>query len=242
MKYVPKSEPEYLASYSKSDFDSPLLSVDTVLFTYDEATLKVLLVERSNHPDKGKWGLPGGFVDIQADESIEATALRKVQEKTGVAPPYLEQLQTIGNRSRDKRGWSITVCYTALIAYQDCGPHIDSVVDAQWVPVEQVSSFDLAFDHEVIIKNARERIKQKALYSLVPAFALPEKFTLPELQQLHEVLIGKPLEKKSFRRRIDQADLLVDTGEKRTDGRRPAALYRMKESSASYTFVRNLEQ
>ena len=100
----------------------------------------------------------------------------------------------------------------------------------------------LAFDHSHIIGAARERLKQKALYSIVPAYALPEKFTLPELQHLHEVLLGKNIQKKSFRRRIDQAELLIDTGETRSMGSgRPAVLYRMKDDSGEYTFVRNLE-
>ena len=195
---TPDGEKEFLASYNQADYDSPLLSVDTVLFTYHESVLKVLLVERSNHPDIGKWGLPGGFVDLKGDGCIEDTACRKVREKTGVEPPYLEQLHTVGNGRRDKRGWSVTVCYTALIAHQDCGSHIDTVADAQWVRLTEISSLDLAFDHLEIIESARERLKQKALYSLVPAYALPEKFTLPELQHLHELLIGKPLEKKIF--------------------------------------------
>ncbi|POZ51636.1 NUDIX domain-containing protein [Methylovulum psychrotolerans] len=95
-----------------------------------------------------------------------------------------------------------------------------------------------------MIGLARERLRQKALYSIVPAYALSETFTLPELQRLHEVLIGKRLQKKSFRRRIrriEQAELLLDTGEKRSEGGRPATLYRMKQASDSYTFVRNLE-
>ena len=88
---------------------------------------------------------------------------------------------------------------------------------------------------------ARERLRQKALYSIVPAYTLPEEFTLPELQHVHEVLIGKELQKKSFRRRIEQAELLVDTGNKRKEGGRPAVLYRLKQVSAGFTFVRNLE-
>jgi hypothetical protein len=86
-----------------------------------------------------------------------------------------------------------------------------------------------------------ERLRQKALYSIVPAFALPEKFTLPELQQLHEILIGKSIQKKSFRRRIEQADILLDTGEKRTERGRPASLYSVKPNGKTFNFVRNLE-
>ena len=141
----------------------------------------------------GKWSLPGGFVDPAQDKSLEDTANRKLLEKTGVAPPYLEQLHTIGNDDRDKRGWSVTVCYTALIAHQKCAPGIDTVSDARWVTAGELENIDLAFDHRNIIEQARERLRQKALYSIVPAYALPEKFTLPELQRIHEVFIGKPL-------------------------------------------------
>ena len=98
------------------------------------------------------------------------------------------------------------------------------------------------FDHRHIIGLARERLKQKALYSIVPAYALPEKFTLPELQRIHEVLIGKRLQKKSFRRRIGQSNLLLDTGLKRQEGGRPATLYKMRARSGRFTFVRNLEE
>ena len=235
------NEKEFLAKYNPGDYDCPITSVDAALFTYHEETLKVLLVERSNHPHRGMWGLPGGFLDLKLDKNIEDTAVRKLREKTGVVPPYLEQLQTIGNATRDKRGWSITVCYTALVAHQNCHAHINSVADAKWLSVEHLKKIELAFDHGEIISLARDRLKQKALYSIVPAYGLPEKFTLPELQHLHEVLIGKPLQKKSFRRRIEQAGLLKETGEKRSEGGRPALLYTMRAKSASFTFVRNLE-
>lgn len=235
-------EKTYLDNYDRRAFDTPLLSVDSVLFTYHEQSLKVLLVERSNHPDMKKWGLPGGFIDMQLDQTLEDTVIRKLKEKTGIVPPYIEQLATIGNNSRDKRGWSVTVCYTALMARQDCETNISSVSDVQWVALNDLENISLAFDHRDIIQLGRERLKQKALYSIVPAYALPEKFTLPELQHLHEILIGKPLQKKSFRRRIEQAKLLIQTGEKRAEGGRPANLYTMKQESGNYTFIRNLEQ
>lgn len=236
------NEKQYLASYNPRDFDSPLLTVDGVLFTYHEGAVKVLLVKRFNHPDKGKWGLPGGFVDLAVDHSLEEAIIRTLKAKTGVVPPYLEQLTTCGNDSRDKRGWSVTVCYTALIAHQVCEANIAAVADARWVALTEAELLPLAFDHRDIIELGRERLRQKALYSIVPAYALPETFTLPELQDLHEALIGKLLQKKSFRRRIEQADLLIDTGEMRRDGGRPAILYRMKPTSGSFRFVRNLEE
>ncbi|MEH6626765.1 MAG: NUDIX domain-containing protein [Motiliproteus sp.] len=236
-------EKSFLAAYDKHQFDAPLTSVDSVLFSYHQECLKLLLVQRSNHPEQGKWGLPGGFVDLQVDQSLEDTARRILRAKTAIDPPYLEQLQTFGNGSRDKRGWSVTVCYSAMMAYQSCEPHVSSVADVQWVNIDKLDQLPLAFDHGDIIAHARERLKQKALYSIVPAYALPELFTLPELQHLHELIIGKPLQKKSFRRRIEQAELLIDTGEKVSQkSGRPASLYRMKDRAGSFTFVRNLEE
>ncbi|AIN63439.1 TPA: NUDIX domain-containing protein [Providencia stuartii] len=235
------NEQEYLSKYDRNAYLSPLVTVDAVLFTYHEETLKVLLVERANHPDKGMWGLPGGFIDEEQDSTLEQAILRKLKEKTGVIPPYIEQLCTVGNHFRDKRGWSVTVCYTALIAYQACQHYIDSVGSAKWVAISDIENMSLAFDHSMLYQQARERLKQKSLYSIVPGFALPEVFTLTELQHVHEVLIGKTLQKKSFRRRLEQADLLIDTGEKRQETGRPANLYRLKPESADYRFIRNLE-
>lgn len=235
------NEQDFLASYNRRDFLSPLITVDAVLFTYHEEQLKVLLVKRGEHPEKGKWGLPGGFVDEVQDKCLEDTVLRKLKEKTGVIPPYIEQLCSVGNSQRDVRGWSVTVCYTALIAHQACEAHIDTVDSVMWLPIDEVTQQSLAFDHQELITQARERLKQKSLYSIVPGFALPEVFTLPELQHVHEILIGKEIQKKSFRRRIEQADLLIDTGEKRAERGRPASLYRLKEASADYRFIRNLE-
>ena len=217
------------------------MTVDPVLFTYHEKSLKILLVRRSSEPEQGKWGLPGGIVDIDIDRDIEATAMRKLVEKTGVEPPYLDQLVTIGDRDRDPRGWSVTVCYTALIAHQACAGHVSTVSDARWVEIEAALKMKLAFDHHRIIGIARERQRQRALYSISSGYALAEEFTLAELQHLHELLIGKPIQKRSFRRRIEQAGLLIDTGRKRQEGGRPAALYRMKPESISHRFVRNLD-
>ena len=235
------NEAEFLQQYNQKEFDTPNVCVDSVLFTYHEQQLKVLMVNRANYPDKGLWGLPGGFVNLQKDKTLEDTALRKLAKKTGVKPHYLDQLQTVGNNHRDKRAWSITVCYTALIAHQYCEGHINSVNDAKWLSLAEVKKMTLAFDHQQLIDIAHARLVQKALYSIVPAFVLPEIFTLPELQHVHEVIIGKPLQKKSFRRRIEQAELLIDTGEKRGVGGRPATIYKLKPNAGQHTFIRNLE-
>lgn len=234
------NESEFLKNYDIRAYAAPLVSVDSVLFTYHDRVLKVLLVKRAGHPEMGKWGLPGGFIDVEHDQVLEDAALRKLREKTGVTPPYIEQLATLGNAVRDKRGWSVTICYTALIAHQECLAGISTVSDVSWMDYAAVEREGLAFDHMDIIRLARERLRQKALYSIVPAYALPEKFTLPELQHLHELLIGKKLQKKSFRRRVEQADLLEETPEKRAEGGRPATLYTLKRGAGAFTFIRNI--
>ena len=234
------SEQEFLETYDKTQFDLPLLTVDAVIFTFHEAELKVLLVQRNSHPERGKWSLPGGFVDTSKDDTLESTARRKVIDKTGVTPQYLEQVSTVGSNRRDKRGWSASVCYTALVAFENCKSDNPDIAKIAWVGFDRIPS-DLAFDHAQLIYIARERLKQKALYSIVPAFVLPEKFTLPELQHIHEALIGKTIQTKSFRRRIEQAGLLIDTGDTRSEGARPAVLYRLTKAASQFKFIRNLE-
>ena len=107
--------------------------------------------------------------------------------------PDLDQLETVGNALRDPIGWSVTVCYTALIAYQDCESYLDGNADIKWLDLDQAMRTPLAFDHERLLALARERLRQRALYSIVPGFALPETFTFAELQYIHELLIGKPI-------------------------------------------------
>lgn len=235
------NEKSFLAAYNRADYTSPLLSVDAVLFTYHDGLIKVLLVHRSSHPDKGKWALPGGFVDEALDRNLDDTIHRKLQEKTGVGTAYLDQLGSFGGSKRDKRGWSVTVVYTAMVAHQACASLVDTVDDVRWVALEELDSLKLAFDHAQILAAARQRLRQKALYSIIPAYTLNERFTLPELQAVHEAILEKPLQKKSFRRRIELAELLIDTGEKQSEGGRPASLYRLKPDASTYTFVRNLE-
>lgn len=235
------SEKQFLKEYDAKAFPSPLLTVDAALFTFHENEIKVLLVRRGVHPERGKWALPGGFVLSEEDASLEAAVRRVLRDKTGVNPPYLEQLVSTGNQTRDKRGWSVSVCYSALIAHQDCAPHIQGVTDTQWASLDELNQSKLAFDHEELIDSARSRLRQKALYSIVPARALGKEFTFPELQALHEALVGKPIQKRSFRRRIEQAKLLIDTGKKRSEGHRPASLYKLSPKADQHTFIRNLE-
>ncbi len=234
------SEAEYLESYDASRFPSPLVTVDSVLFTVHQQELCVLLVERARPPQQGRWGLPGGFVDMAKDDSTRATALRKLTEKTGVSPSWLEQLDTFSGPDRDPRGWSLTVAWFALISWVSCAPHIASVRDAKWLPVGKLDTLELAFDHRQIIEAALQRLRQKTMYSLLPVYCLPETFTQAQLQEATEIVLGQPIQRKSLIRRFEASGMFEETGESVATGARKARLWRRKPDVDIHLFSRNL--
>lgn len=238
------SEAEYLAQYDIHRYELPLSSVDVAIFSLLDSQLQVLLVERDAYPQRGRWALPGGFVDLKRDDSLEATAMRHLAAKTGVAAPWLEQVASFGGPDRDPRGWSLTVLYMALLPASPTLPHIEQVRDARWWPLDEALVLQLAFDHRELLLAARERLKNKTAYTALPVYVLDAPFSLPDLQTAFELLLDAPLEKKAFRRRIEDAGLLEDTGLSRpSPGRgRPAALYRPKAASRAHQFSRLLGQ
>jgi len=238
----PQTEAEYLNQYRIHDYDIPLTTVDMAIFTVREGMLHVLLVKRAQFPSKGHWALPGGFVDIHHDNTIDDTARAKLAEKTGIDTPYLEQVQTVGSHNRDPRGWAITVVYFALIASEHM--HINASEHSEeirWMPLKALDDLNLAFDHSDILRLCLARLKDKVQYTSLPIHLLPDEFTLSELQYIFELLLDKPLEKKSFRRRILDAAIIEETGTMKPGSRRPAKLYRACDAQAIHRFNRNLE-
>ncbi|WP_226572391.1 NUDIX hydrolase [Mangrovibacter yixingensis] len=235
-----ESEEQYLDNYDASRFPSPIVTVDSVLFTLHNKQLCVLLVKRNQHPFRGQWGLPGGFIDLHKDDSTQATATRKLVEKTGITPSWLEQLETFSGPNRDPRGWSITTTWFALIAWEDCQPHIETVSDVQWVPVVSLESEILAFDHKTIIAAALQRLRQKAMYSLLPVYCLPDTFTQSQLQEATEAILGQPVQRKSLIRRFEASGMFEDTGISVATGARKARLWRRKPHIPVHLFSRNL--
>jgi len=226
--------------YNINEFKNPLFTVDSVLFTVKNNSLKVLLVKRANEPFIGRWGLPGGFVDIDIDKTTDTTALRKLQEKTSVVPPYLEQLQTISNKTRDPRGFSVTLVYFALIAEQKVSAHINTIDDVQWIDLNQLSDLSVAFDHRELIELAKERLQQKALYTMLPVYCLPERFTIGQLKSVIEIIIGKTIQRKTLIRRIEMSEMFETIDEKVKSGGRLAQLYKVKKDVNLINFERNL--
>lgn len=237
------SEKAFLAAYDIHDFEIPLVSVDMAIFTIIDQQLHALLIKRSEYPSKGKWALPGGFIDIGKDKDLLDTAKRKLKEKTGVNTPYLEQVASFGGPKRDPRGWSITIAYFALIAHDEVtlenGTDTEEVL---WVSVKTIAKkYRLAFDHQQILDTCHERLRSKVTYTSLPTNLLPETFTLGELQKTFETILGKSIDKKSFRRRILDVDILKETGQMRASGTRPAMLYSVNPNGKNYYFSRNIE-
>jgi ADP-ribose pyrophosphatase YjhB (NUDIX family) len=225
-------------------FPRPLTTVDVVIFSASTNALEVLLVRRpamADEPFPRMWALPGGFIDTAKDADLEACALRKLKEKTGVQAPYLEQLGSWGNAKRDPRGWSATHAYFALIGADDreyAQQHPGSE-QTQWMRIEGARVKErLAFDHAEILKAAVSRLRSKVEYTSLPAFLMPAEFTLSELQRIHEILLGRSLEKKAFRTRILSSDLLEEVPRKREGANRPAQLYRLKNKKEPVYFAR----
>lgn len=233
-------EADFLAHYNIHDYSIPLSSIDVCIFTVHQNQLKVLCLKRSDYPHKNQWALAGGFIDIAGDANLEQTALRVLTKKTGISTPYLEQLVTIGNSTRDPRGWSMTAVYFALIPYIEL-PETGSE-QSYWQNVDIALTFDFAFDHQHLLHLALERIRAKVLYSLIPANLISSPFTLTELQQAYEIIIGHEIEKKSFRRRLEREQVLTATGQSKQEGAgRPAALYTLKPECAMFNFKRQLD-
>jgi ADP-ribose pyrophosphatase YjhB (NUDIX family) len=237
------SETEFLESYNIHDYDIPLTLVDMSIFTIKDGQLQVLLVKRAQHPALGQWALPGGFIDTSKDQTLDDTARRKLKEKTGVDTPYLEQVATYGNATRDPRGWSITVAYFALINSEEIALEAnESSDDIAWVPIQSIHNhYALAFDHKTVLDTCYERLQSKVQYTSLPVNLLPDAFTLTDLQTTFELILEKKIEKKSFRRRLLDADILEETGDMKTGSNRPAKLYRVKTGAESHFFNRNIE-
>lgn len=232
-------EQKYLVEYNIHDFDVPLTSVDTVIFAIIDQQLHVLLVNRAQYPHKGCWALPGGFIDLNKDDTIEASAYRRLKQKTGIQSPYLEQVETIGNANRDKRGWSVTVLYYALI---DINKTDASLLNeqAKWVNIDELDRCEMAFDHQLLINKARLRLIEKTKYTAIPVELLPRYFTLTELQNIFEIILGKSLPTKSFRRRIMAADIVEATDKSKLSGKRHAQLFTSTGKDRDYYFPRTL--
>ncbi|MEU6147424.1 NUDIX domain-containing protein [Streptomyces sp. NPDC047081] len=217
------------ADYDKYAYEPFAVTVDLAVLTIREGALHVLLVKRGQEPYAGHWALPGGFVE--PDESAETAARRELAEETGLADVtglHLEQLRTYSEPDRDPRMRVVSVAFTALLPDAP-EPHGGSdAAEARWVVCDKASP--LAFDHDRILADARERVGAKLEYTCLATAFCPAEFTLGELQHVYETVWGTALDRPNFRRKVLATPGFVEPvpGEARLTGGRgkPAALYR----------------
>jgi 8-oxo-dGTP diphosphatase len=242
-----RADAEFLAAYDPEVFPRPSLTVDVVVLSVRGGRLCALLARRVEPPQKGRWGLPGGFVKM--DESLEAAARRVVETKGGLTGLHPEQLYTFGDPGRDPRTRVISVAHLALTdlarleeaVERQASERCVAELHVEWEgqrggPVDAVgpdgAELRLAFDHAHILGEAVKRLRGKLDYAPVGFELLPEQFTLFQLQNIHEAVLGRELNKDSFRRRMLAGGQLADTKTKKDDvAYRPAELYRFKRDS-----------
>jgi 8-oxo-dGTP diphosphatase len=222
------------------DWPRPALTVDVALFTVrgtlNGLRLQVLLIRRGEAPFKGRWALPGGFV--RADEDLPAAAARELAEETGVREAVLEQVAAVGTPGRDPRGHTVTVVHVGLVApdRHQLEPTGDSAA-ARWFDVNGPEPLPpLAFDHAELLRLSLDYLRRRVGEAPVCFELLPAEFTLSELQALLEAILGRPLDRRNFRRKVQEPGYLKATGRSRREGaHRPAALYRfVPEEFARY--------
>lgn len=226
-------------NYDASRYQRPSVTVDVVIFSILDDMLKVLLIKRDSWPFEGVWAIPGGFV--QMDESLEQAAYRKLADETGVTnlEVYLEQLYTFGEPNRDPRTRVITVAYFALVGADKIDLQVaNEADDISWFSVYNLPP--LAFDHAAILDYALTRLRYKLEYSAVGFQLLPETFTLRELQDAYEIVLGTKLDKGNFRSKLRKTNVVEMVDGFRDTGGRPARLYRFREDAVAEVKTRRL--
>lgn len=200
------------------------VSVDCVIFCYDDKQLKVLLIRSDLEEFSGLNSLLGDLV--RPDEDIDNASYRILKERTGMDDVYLEQVQAFGAIDRHPSGRVITIAYYSLIDIKNHRLQLDNN-ELNWYPVSQIRK--MAFDHKLIIDSCLKRLQDQILDNPIVFNLLPHKFSLRELQELYEAILGVKLDRRNFRKKIAIKDWLEDVGEMEEDvPHRPGKLYSLK--------------
>lgn len=203
-------------------YDKILIAVDCIILGFDGKDLKALLVKRNLEPGLGRWSLMGGFV--KKEESADEAAFRVLEMLTGLRDIYLEQLYTFGDIRRDPGGRVISIAYFALIKIDEYSEELVKQHHARWFNARRIPS--MIFDHKKMITLTKERLRQKVASRPIGFELLPEKFTLPQLQNLYEAIYETSFDKRNFSRKILSLRILKKLNEKeKTQSRRGAFYY-----------------
>ena len=214
----------------------PIVTVDAALFTILDGALHLALIERAAEPFQGRLALIGGYLHTDEDQDLAAAVDRILRNKADLTGIFVEQLMTFGDRERDPRGWSVSVAFYALAPVTG-----RKSSELTFVRVDNLP--DLPFDHAGIVAAALSRLRNKASYSSLPTFLLPQEFSFPELKSVYEIVMGTALNDSAFRRKIGDLKIIEEVPEARTPAsaqrRRPAQLYR-RSSRALVEFDRTV--
>jgi ADP-ribose pyrophosphatase YjhB (NUDIX family) len=196
-------------------------AVDCIIFGFDGDTLKILLIQRGFEPEMGKWSLMGGFVE--ANESLDQASNRILKQLTGLDGMYLEQLHTFGNPLRDPVERTVSTAYFALIDINKYQKQLSTNYHPEWFPLKRVPK--LIFDQQEMVEMAKRRIRYKAALHPILFELLPDRFTIPQLQNLYESVYNTTIDKRNFSKRILATGLLIKQAEKDKAGSRRGAFY-----------------
>lgn len=203
-------------------YPHPAVTVDCIIFGFDGQSLKVMLIQRKSEPFAQNWALPGAFVN--ENESLENCAERVLQKEGNISGVYLEQLFTFGLPSRDPRERVISVAYMGLIKTADFELIASNdELQIEWRDISEIP--DLAFDHSQILQTAIDRIRGKIRYQPIGFELMNAKFTIPQLQQLYEAILGKSLDRRNFRKKLLSMQILKQLPEKQQNVAHKAASY-----------------
>lgn len=198
-------------------YPRPAVTVDIAVIAQEEGRLRVLLVRRGSEPHKGRWALPGGFIEI--DESLEAAARRELAEETGLKVQRLEQVATFGAVDRGPRGRVISVVWVALVRRPQTPKAGDDAGDAQWHDLDQPPT--LAFDHQEVLKTLRDWLAQRARVEPIVFDLLPERFSFAQMRELQQTLRRRRLDPAQMRRQLLARQLVIPAGERRSEADEP---------------------
>lgn len=214
-----------------------LVAIDCIIFGFDGQELKLLLIRRGIEPEKGKWSLMGGFV--QLDESFESAVARVLNELTGLKGMYMEQLFAFGDPHRDPIERTVSVAYFTLIDINKYEKQISKDYHAEWFTLNKTPA--MIFDHSQIIEMAKEKLRYKAAFHPILFELMPEKFTLPQLQILYEGVYDSVFDKRNFIRKVLSSGLLVKQKDKDKESSKRGAFYykldRRKYNSKFYSYL-----
>ena len=193
-----------------NDHDKVFLSLDCIIFGFDDEDLKVLLVQRDFEPEKGKWSLLGGF--LKENETLDDAAVRILFRLTGMHDIYMEQLYTFSDVDRDPVARTISTAYFAIINIEKHNESLVEKLNAKWFSLSKVPK--LIFDHDEMLAKAVRRLRRRTSINPIGFELLPEKFTMRQLQKLYETILDKELDKRNFINKIKSMDILIKLKEK----------------------------